>query len=61
MQGPPPGSIKVNVITAPAEELEEKLKAWHGQHGRARVGGAAQSSASHEGKVVVTVTMWYTE
>ncbi len=61
MQMPPPGSIKVNVVNAPAEELEAKLREWHSQHGRARIMGTAQSSASHDGKVLVTVTMWFSE
>ena len=61
MQMPPPGSIIVNVVTAPADELEAKIRDWYGQHGRARIMGTAQSSASHEGKVVVTVTMWFSE
>jgi hypothetical protein len=61
MQSPPPGSIKISVINAPADELEAKLREWYSQHGRARIMGTAQSSASHEGQVLVTMTMFYAE
>jgi hypothetical protein len=61
MQSPPPGSIKISVINASADELEAKLREWYSQHGRARIMGTSQSSASHEGKVLVTLTMFYGE
>jgi hypothetical protein len=61
MQMPPPGSVKASVITAPAEELEAKIREWQGQHGRARIMAGTQSSASHNGALMVTLTLFYTE
>ena len=53
--------MKVQVIQCSVEELEAKLREWHSQHGRARIAGTAQSAVSHNGQVLVILTMWYQE
>ncbi|HEY7064645.1 MAG TPA: hypothetical protein VII06_24440 [Chloroflexota bacterium] len=58
MQGPPPGSIKVSVINASAEQLEATLRDWV-QQNKARIMGTSQSSASHDGQVLVTMVIWH--
>ncbi len=61
MQMPPPGSVKVAVLTCPADDLEAKVRDWLSQHNRARIMGTAQSSASHNSALLVTLTLFYSE
>ena len=58
MQGPPPGNVKVTVLNAPAEQLESQLNEWIRKN-KARVMGSSQSSASHNGQVLVTMVIWH--
>jgi hypothetical protein len=56
--GPPPGAIKVSVINAPADQLETTIRDWM-QQNKARIMGTSQSSASHNGQVLVTMTIFH--
>jgi hypothetical protein len=58
VQGPPPGTIKVSVINAPADQLETTLRDWM-QQNKVRIMGTSQSSASHNGQVLVTMVVWH--
>jgi hypothetical protein len=54
--------VKVEVIYGEPQELAAALREWLGQHARARVTAATQSSATDgNGKVIVTVVIWYQE
>jgi hypothetical protein len=55
-------AMKVSVINATTDELEAALRDWLAQHQKARIGGTSQSSTStSDGKVQVTLVIWYQE
>src|SRR5437764_15095781 len=58
VQSPPPGSIKVSVINAPADQPESTLRDWM-QQNKARIMGTSQSSASHNGQLLITMVIWH--
>ncbi|HZU06819.1 MAG TPA: hypothetical protein VFB73_12680 [Chloroflexota bacterium] len=54
--------MKVSVVYAEPQHLENALREWLSQHTRARITAATQSSATDgAGRVIVTVVIWYQE
>jgi hypothetical protein len=55
-------AVKAAVINTTSDELEAVLSNWLAQHQKARIGGTSQSSAiGSDGKVLITLVIWYQE